>query len=63
MFEAVYDTNFNVKIDIPDTDLRDDDIKQIVSKALKEIVDPLKWKDVSITVEEINLEEIKENDS
>lgn len=49
-------TYFNIMVDIPDTDLRDDDIKQIVSKALKEIVDPPKWKDVSITVEEVNNE-------
>jgi hypothetical protein len=26
-------TYFNIMVDIPDTDLRDDDIKQIVSKA------------------------------
>ena len=46
-------TSFSIRLDIPDTDLREDDISHLVDKALRPIVDEKKFEGVEIDVVDI----------
>ena len=52
-------TNFSIRLDIPDTDLREADISYIIDKALRPIIDTDKFENVEIDVIDITERERK----
>ena len=43
-------TSFSIRLDIPDTDLREADISYLIDKALRPIIDTGKFENVEIDV-------------
>ena len=52
-------TNFSIRLDIPDTDLREADISYLIDKALRPIIDTDKFENVEIDVIDITERERK----
>ena len=52
-------TSFSIRLDIPDTDLREADISYLIDKALRPIIDTDKFENVEIDVVDITEGEIK----
>ena len=50
-------TSFSIRLDIPDTDLRERDISYLIDKALRPIIDENKFENVEIDV--VDITEIK----
>ncbi len=46
-------TSFSIRLDIPDTDLRERDISYLIDKALRPIIDDNKFENVEIDVVDI----------
>ena len=46
-------TTFSIRLDIPDTDLREADISYLIDKALRPIIDTNKFENVEIDVVDI----------
>ena len=46
-------TSFSIRLDIPDTDLRETDISYLIDKALRPIIDDNKFENVEIDVVDI----------
>ena len=51
-------TSFSIRLDIPDTDLREADISYLVDKALRPIIDTNKFENVEIDVVDITETEL-----
>jgi ribonuclease PH len=46
-------TSFSIRLDIPDTDLREADISYLIDKSLRPIIDDNKFENVKIDVVDI----------
>jgi ribonuclease PH len=46
-------TSFSIRLDIPDTDLREADISYLIDKSLRPIIDDNKFENVEIDVVDI----------
>ena len=46
-------TSFSIRLDIPDTDLRERDVSYLIDKALRPIIDDNKFENVEIDVVDI----------